>query len=846
MPLEKNHRAQARLAYELRKERLEKAEDHNKFLTLEVIGNGAEGCPRSVYMCTDHRKYLFNCGEGTQRLANEFRIKLSRTPHVFITYPSWENVSGLLGMALTLQGIGIPEINIHGPKIIENVFNATNKFVALRTIKVNVIECDSHIDFNDGCIKVKHVPLHSVNSPNLNKKLSESTISPLQESSNKPWEVVLQSDDNEYDNDDDIDYYAHLNKKRKHSPSPPPKKKVRSQSLAPTAKCKSSKHAVSFICHTKKSLGKLDIKKCVDLGIPYGPILGQLKKGETITLPNGNVINSSDVKEPDESGAIVIVVECPSEDYLDSLLQESAFYRHQSGNTDEIASVVIHFTNSNVLEHTKYKEWISRFPKETKHLIINNTNKGFTSIGIHRMQQKLHMLHPEIFPLLPQDNVPQYPRTNSDIPSEHQEVTPTVVGTDNSSLKIGKVLPRMVNKIDEIYQDYIYLKCGNDPYIRAQMLCHVFIRPKDEFDYCNSLVLKVNEINREVELEPHLLEAMAKLKSEIKTMKLTNEEYPKLLFLGTGSSQPSKLRNTSGIILFLDDKTAMILDCGEGTYNQMFHFYGREKAHEILLNLNAIYISHMHADHHMGLITLLKQRAVAHKEKCALEKKDENSEPPPILLIAPIQITKWLYLFDDEFDKISHLYSMVPSSNLVEGAPIKAKYKDCLKELNAKEIKTTLVDHCPNAFGVAITHKDGWKLTYSGDTRPCPALVKIGKNSDILIHEATMDDSLHKSAKLKLHSTSSQAINIGKEMNARFIILTHFSQRYSHVPIFNDNFTKEIGVAFDNMMVSLKHFPILAKLIPVLKIMFHENYEEILGRIETSKVKSLRRGSSSE
>lgn len=118
MPLEKNHRAQARLAYELRKERLEKAEDHNKFLTLEVIGNGAEGCPRSVYMCTDHRKYLFNCGEGTQRLANEFRIKLSRTPHVFITYPSWENVSGLLGMALTLQGIGIPEINIHGPKII--------------------------------------------------------------------------------------------------------------------------------------------------------------------------------------------------------------------------------------------------------------------------------------------------------------------------------------------------------------------------------------------------------------------------------------------------------------------------------------------------------------------------------------------------------------------------------------------------------------------------------------------------------------------------------------------------------------------------------------------------------
>jgi ribonuclease Z len=42
------------------------------------------------------------------------------------------------------------------------------------------------------------------------------------------------------------------------------------------------------------------------------------------------------------------------------------------------------------------------------------------------------------------------------------------------------------------------------------------------------------------------------------------------------------------------------------------------------------------------------------------------------------------------------------------------------------DIETTLVKHCPNAFGVSFTHTNGWKVTYSGDTMPCDSLVKLG------------------------------------------------------------------------------------------------------------------------
>lgn len=39
-------------------------------------------------------------------------------------------------------------------------------------------------------------------------------------------------------------------------------------------------------------------------------------------------------------------------------------------------------------------------------------------------------------------------------------------------------------------------------------------------------------------------------------------------------------------------------------------------------------------------------------------------------------------------------------------------------------------------------------------------------------------------------------------MGAEFILLTHFSQRYAKVPIFNENFSSRVGIAFDNMRVS--------------------------------------------
>ena len=40
------------------------------------------------------------------------------------------------------------------------------------------------------------------------------------------------------------------------------------------------------------------------------------------------------------------------------------------------------------------------------------------------------------------------------------------------------------------------------------------------------------------------------------------------------------------------------------------------------------------------------------------------------------------------------------------------------------------------------------------------------------------------------------------KMEAKFIMLNHFSQRYPKIPIFSEQFTKYTGIAFDHMKVN--------------------------------------------
>ena len=52
---------------------------------------------------------------------------------------------------------------------------------------------------------------------------------------------------------------------------------------------------------------------------------------------------------------------------------------------------------------------------------------------------------------------------------------------------------------------------------------------------------------------------------------------------------------------------------------------------------------------------------------------------------------------------------------------------------------------------------------FSGDTQPTEVLAEVGKDANLLIHEATMADDQAEMAEMKAHSTVGQAIDIGRK-----------------------------------------------------------------------------------
>lgn len=740
---------------------------------LQVLGNGALGEPRSLYVSCEHTKYLFNCGEGTQRLAFEHRYKLLKLNNIFFTTSTWNNMGGLPGVALTMQDTGISEILLHGPKGTSDIFDAIKKFVKLRDITLSEAMYNEHKPFVDNVMKVQYVLLTKT-------------------SKNDPI--------------DNANYYrTNTNQKRSLSMAGSSKKLKFEQPRSAESQITDS---MAYICKLHSCPGTLNLEKCIDKGVPAGPILGELKAGKDVTLPDGTVVKSKDVCLPECPGAVFIVIECPTEDYLDSLIMNPAFTKHQeTASKEDIASCVIHFTPENVLNDTRYKNWMNKFAKSTYHMIINKQNEGVGSEAIHRMQYKLHLLHPKLFPLLSfseedlkkASDDEKKPEKESDDEKELKQISDNEKELDETSLQ---------NNTARV----------NSHILRTKVLHSLRLRPDVYLDTTQELKLQPNNYINEVYEIDGLEDALTELQSNITAKtKLLGEmfEYPKIVILGTGSCIPNKTRNTSGILLRIDEGRSILLDCGEGTLSQLVRFYGKSKVGHILSSIKAIYVSHLHADHHIGLIGLLQERERFNKE--------------PVFLLAPERISSWLTFYHERFESIRN-FILIPNEDLILNnhtlkRDVKNKLYMLLKVLN---ISTVFVKHCPYAFGIAITHIDGRKIVYSGDTMPCESLIKLGYNSDLLIHEATMGDGLENEARIKLHSTITQAIKTGIKMETHFTLLTHFSQRYSKIsllPEYSDALKMDkVGLAYDYMEVSLSELPLLSLFYPVLRLMFNESY----------------------
>lgn len=135
-------------------------------------------------------------------------------------------------------------------------------------------------------------------------------------------------------------------------------------------------------------------------------------------------------------------------------------------------------------------------------------------------------------------------------------------------------------------------------------------------------------------------------------------------------------------------------------------------------------------------------------------------------------------------------------------------------QLGIDLLRTCRVPHFNKSYGLTMNMGPSgkFKLTFSADTPKCNDLIALGKNSTLLIHEATYPDQFIGEAIENSHCTLSQAIEQSQKMNAQYTILTHFSKRYKTIPFIDSTKNPNIGIAFDFMELTEGDLPKLQHL----------------------------------
>ena len=322
--------------------------------------------------------------------------------------------------------------------------------------------------------------------------------------------------------------------------------------------------------------------------------------------------------------------------------------------------------------------------------------------------------------------------------------------------------------------------------------------------------------------------------------KIFNE--PSICILGSSSQKPCIHRNVSAILIEVND-SYLILDSGEGTFQQLAHLYNtkHKSLQEILSKIRLIYITHKHGDHFIGILTLLT-KIYESREQLGLNGKEEYKT----YIICPRTLKQWIEnnisINFNQLGIINHQFIILDCQNLnpetenyysidtdKELIDIERKSKDEIeirKNNFIKKIQESIqndiyyfykyindliginvfsveVLHCNDAYGVIIEEQNkNWKISYSGDTRPCNNFYNYCQYSTVLIHEATFDNELEEDAKKKRHSTFSNAIEMGD--TCWRVVLTHFSPRYSKFVPYNKLFDESKAlVVFDGIQFKL-------------------------------------------
>jgi ribonuclease Z len=207
--------------------------------------------------------------------------------------------------------------------------------------------------------------------------------------------------------------------------------------------------------------------------------------------------------------------------------------------------------------------------------------------------------------------------------------------------------------------------------------------------------------------------------------------------------------------------------------------------------VKAIFISHLHLDHVLGMFGLIETlRLIGRTEPLYVFGPRGIAEM--VGKRGPVTVKE----IDDKFEyrEEGFTVSAFRTNHMAHGSfgfvfeeDEKRRFHE--KEAKALGIQGRLFTEIQQKGSLVLNGKKikledvtyvqkGKKIVYSGDTMFSKELVSASKGADLLIHEATFADDRAEEAKERKHSTVSDAVKACQQAKAKQLVLTHTSNRY--------------------------------------------------------------------
>ncbi|MDD4093523.1 MAG: ribonuclease Z [Methanothrix sp.] len=267
-------------------------------------------------------------------------------------------------------------------------------------------------------------------------------------------------------------------------------------------------------------------------------------------------------------------------------------------------------------------------------------------------------------------------------------------------------------------------------------------------------------------------------------------------FLGTAGSLPTPERNPSAVLVNREGEL-ILFDCAEGTQRQMM------RARTGMMRLNYIFLTHLHADHILGIPGLLETMAFQGRENPITIAGPVNTirlvecfksvcyfsrsfivqavelEPGDVIKMKGFQVRAIStnhsvpsigYSLEEDM-RLGRFNREAAISLGVTPGPLFGKLQHGQTiEVDGRKIEPHEVMGLP---------RPGRKVVYTGDTRPCKSVQIASQGADLLIHECALASDMAQWARDTKHSTAAEAAEVAKDAGVGQLVLTHISSRYS-------------------------------------------------------------------